>query len=235
MDAVVRWMTEQTAENGELLIPGFGRFEVTKQMEYVRCDANTQKRYLVPPSLSVSFVPAPLLEGTKESAKNVFEVITEMLVAKEKAEKHVAERFPVTFFKGILDAMERGETVSVPQLEKVFGKVSFTPDNAFDEWVNRPFSYLPEVELNEGVEFDDITTVSPYDSIHEPSEEDNTFLILTEPVSPPETIVSPETPETPSTPETPDSPETPSTPETSDSPETPDSPDIPESPVCTGL
>ena len=179
VDAVVRWMTEQTAENGELLIPGFGRFEVTKQMEYVRCDANTQKRYLVPPSLSVSFVPAPLLEGTKESTKNVFEAITEMLVAKEKVEKHVAERFPVTFFKGILDAMERGETVSVPQLgsflltkvrlaEKVFGKVSFTPDSAFDEWVNRPFSYLPEVELNDGVEFDDITIVSPYDSIHEP-------------------------------------------------------------------
>lgn len=242
VDALVRWMTEQTAENGELLIPGFGRFEVTKQMEYVRCDANTQKRYLVPPSLSVSFVPAPLLEGTKESAKNVFEVITEMLVTKEKAEKHVAERFPVTFFKGILDAMERGETVSVPQLgsflltkvrvaEKVFGKVSFTPDNAFDEWVNRPFSYLPEVELNDGVEFDDITTVSPYDSIHEPSEEDNTFLILTEPVSPPETIVSPETPETPDSPETPSAPETPETPETPEIPDNPETPASQASPV----
>lgn len=231
VDAVVRWMTEQTAENGELLIPGFGRFEVTKQMEYVRCDANTQKRYLVPPSLSVSFVPAPLLEGTKESTKNVFEAITEMLVAKEKVEKHVAERFPVTFFKGILDAMERGETVSVPQLgsflltkvrlaEKVFGKVSFTPDSAFDEWVNRPFSYLPEVELNDGVEFDDITTVSPYDSIHEPSEEDKTFLILTEPVSPPET---PEVSASPASPENPDTSENPA------SPDIPSSPDAPAS------
>ncbi|MBP5386747.1 MAG: HU family DNA-binding protein [Prevotella sp.] len=234
VDAVVRWMTEQTAENGELLIPGFGRFEVTKQMEYVRCDANTQKRYLVPPSLSVSFVPAPLLEGTKESTKNVFEAITEMLVAKEKVEKHVAERFPVTFFKGILDAMERGETVSVPQLgsflltkvrlaEKVFGKVSFTPDSAFDEWVNRPFSYLPEVELNDGVEFDDITIVSPYDSIHEPSEEDKTFLILTEPVSPPET------PEVSASPASLESPDTPDTPDTPASPDTPSSPDTPAS------
>ena len=79
--AVVKWMTEQMIENGELLIPGFGRFEVSKQMEYVRFDANTKKRFLVPPSLTVRFVPAPLLEGTDDSAKGVFGTIKEMLVA----------------------------------------------------------------------------------------------------------------------------------------------------------
>lgn len=190
--ATVRWMSGQLTENGQLLIPGFGRFEVSKKMEYVRCDTNSGKRFLMPPSLKADFVPAPLLPLTEESAANVFDTISETLVSEEKAGKYVAERFPVTFFKGILDAMERGETVTVPQLgaflltkvrvaENVFGKVSFTPDAVLSEWVNRPFSYLPEVELNEGVEFDDIDTVTPYDSANEPTEVDNTFLILSEP------------------------------------------------------
>ena len=211
--AIVRWLTGQLAENGQLLIPGFGRFEVSKKMEYVRCDANSNKRFLVPPSLSADFVPAPLLDETDEPAKKVFAAISEMLVDEEKTDKYLAERFPVTFFKGILDAMERGETVSVPQLgtflltkvrvaENIFGKVSFTPDAALSEWVNRPFSYLPEVELNEGVEFDDIKTVTPYDNIHEQPEEDKTFLILTESAAPAE---SPENQEDQDTPESPES------------------------------
>ena len=239
--AIVRWVTGQMTENGQLLIPGFGRFEVSKKMEYVRCDANSNKRFLVPPSLSADFVPAPLLDGTEESAKNVFKAITEMLMDEEKTDKYLAERFPVTFFKGILDAMERGETVGVPQLgtflltkvrvaEKVYGKVSFTPDTALSEWVNRPFSYLPEVELNEGVEFDDIVTVSPYDNPRDENVDDQTFLILTEPSAQNDEVV-PETskleePENPKEPEESEiSEESEKSEESSDSLSTPDEPD----------
>ena len=233
--AIVRWVTGQMTENGQLLIPGFGRFEVSKKMEYVRCDANSNKRFLVPPSLSADFVPAPLLDGTEESAKNVFKAITEMLMDEEKTDKYLAERFPVTFFKGILDAMERGETVGVPQLgtflltkvrvaEKVYGKVSFTPDTALSEWVNRPFSYLPEVELNEGVEFDDIVTVSPYDNPRNENVDDQTFLILTEPSAQNDEVVSEtsqsEEPEESEILEESEKPE-----ESSDSLTTPDEPD----------
>ena len=234
VSAVVRWITDQMAEDGQLLIPGFGRFEVSKKMEFVRCDTNSKKRFLVPPSLSVGFVPAPLLEEKEESAKKVFETIAAMLVSKENAEENMAERFPVTFFKTILDAMESGGTVSIPQLgaflltkvkvaENVFGKVSFTPDNDLSEWINRPFSYLPEVELNEGVEFDDIDTVTPYDSANQQPEEDKTFLILTEPVVPSESPESPESPENHAAAESPESLDSLDPLDPLDSPDSPDS------------
>lgn len=194
VDVTVAWMTDQVSDNGSLTIPNFGRFEVTKQMEYVRVDAASRKRFLVPPSLSLTFLPAPLVTGEDATPKNVFIPIKEALLAQAKIDKYVAEQFPVSFFKGILDVMESGEKVDVPLLgsfmltklrvaENIYGKVSFSPDNTLSEHLNRPFAFFSEVELNDGVEFKDISTINPYDSAREEDADDNTFLILSDPVA----------------------------------------------------
>ena len=187
VDALVKWVSEQVVEQGRLHIQGFGMFEVLKQMEYVWADAASRKRFLVPPRLSVRFVPAPLVEKQEVSRdKQVFHQISEMLVRQCKVDAHVAERMPVTFFKLILEGMEAGEPVEVPGwgsflLTKVkvddctYGRVSFTPEEALAKWVNRPFDYFSQVELNDGVRYDDVKTVSTYGG--DSDDDDLSFLI----------------------------------------------------------
>ena len=191
VEAMVKWVTEQVIEQGNLHIPELGMLEVQKTMEYVWVDSAARKRFLVPPRLYVRFIPDPLVD--KESAENaggVFVQMADLLVRQNKAERHVAERLPVAFFKLILEGMESGEPVEVPGLgafllTKVkvdnctYGRVSFTPDEAFAAAVNRPFSYFSQVELNEGVDFDDVKTFNSYGGASD-NDEDLSFLIARE-------------------------------------------------------
>ena len=189
--AIVKWLSENIVEKGQLLIADFGRFDVVNHKEYIAADSGGRTRMLMPPRLTLHFTPSPLIhaEGNVEEGK-VFPALKEMLVSQCKAQLNLAEKLPVAFFKAILDGMDQGDAVEVDQLgeflltkvrvgDAIYGKVAFKPHETLAAWVNRPFSYFEPVELRTGVSFDDIETVFPSSPQPEESDED-VFLIYKE-------------------------------------------------------
>lgn len=185
---IVKWVVRQVVEEGCLVINDFGKFLVEKHMEYVYLDAATMKRWLVPPRLSVKFIPAPLMEDGERDNGRVIPVITDVLVQQHQEKQLVARKYAVMFFKTILDAMEEGSPVLVDGLgsflltkvkvdDAIYGKVSFTSDESLLADINRPFSFFQPVELHEGVVFDDVETTTQ--RIHEDKGE-QVFLIFKE-------------------------------------------------------
>ena len=61
VSAIVKWITDNTIANTQLVVRDFGKFLVEKRNEYIVVDAITRKRTLMPPHLSMHFVPYPLL------------------------------------------------------------------------------------------------------------------------------------------------------------------------------
>ncbi len=88
--------------------------------------------------------------------------------------------------------VEARESVSVNTGERVLigghGKVTFTPDTAMKETVNKPFSQFETVVLNDGVTFDDMddTAAAPAKEVEEPK------IAEEEPVVPQEDPVAPQ-------------------------------------------
>ena len=165
---LVEWMTAKIIDEGEVFVGGFGKFFIEKNMEFVLV-ANDGKRILIPPQLKLKFSPAPVV-GENDHNGKVFPKIAQMLSDSAQVETNFAETIALEFFKVILDGMDCEETVAVDGLgefmltkvkvEKcVYGKVSFKPDDALKEKVNRPFSFFEPVELNDIVSFDDIETI----------------------------------------------------------------------------
>lgn len=85
----------------------------------------------------------------------------------------------------IIDVEDR-ESVNVNTGERVLieghGKITFTPDAVMKELVNKPFAQFETVVLNEGVDFDDVTTTTT--DAPEPEVD-----VEPEPVSEPEPVV----------------------------------------------
>jgi len=78
------------------------------------------------------------------------------------------------------------ESVNVNTGERVVidshSKLTFTPDNAMKELVNKPFSQFETVVLNDGVDFSDEQSV-PEKSFEEPEQVEETFSMSQEPSS----------------------------------------------------
>lgn len=187
-DTIVKWLVRQVAEEGCLVVNDFGKFLVEKHMEYVFLDVATKKRWLVPPRLSVKFIPAPLLEEDERDKGKVFGVIADVIAQQHEEKPITARKYAVMFFRTILDAMEEGSLVKVDGLggfllakmkvdDAIYGKVSFTPDEGLLADINHPFSYFKPVEVNEGVEFEDVETTT-----HRPKDDkgEQVFLIFKE-------------------------------------------------------
>lgn len=107
--------------------------------------------------------------------------LTDALAEKHGMDKHDAENFVKEFFQLIEEALEKDKYVKVKGLgafklidvdsresvdvntgERIkieeHTKVSFTPDAALKEAVNRPFAHFETVVLNENTVFEDTTT-----------------------------------------------------------------------------
>lgn len=146
--------------------------------------------------------------------------VARLLAAKHGLKDAEADAFAREFFALIVEALERDRYVKIKGLgvfkliavdsresihvntgERIeisgHTKISFTPDAALKETINKPFSHFETVVLNEGVTFDDI-----------PMESDEAEFVPTEapkseaqaePAAPTEKITAPE--ETPVVPE----------------------------------
>ena len=188
VSAIVKWITDNTIANTQLVVRDFGKFLVEKRNEYIVVDAITRKRTLMPPHLSMHFVPYPLLDEEEKGLFYPMEQVAGEMANKLQVPANVAEMAVVEFFKALLHAMNNEGEVSVAalgvfQLTKVklnnlvYGKVSFRSDSALSDIVNRPFSYFQPVELRDDVHFDDVeTTTAPTDS---PDPASDTFVMET--------------------------------------------------------
>lgn len=155
-------------------------------------------------------------------AKSKIQNITSALSTKYKMPLKDAETFVAMLFDVVNDGLMKDKLVKVKGLgtfkvasvkdresvnvntgERVLieghDKITFTPDAALRDFVNKPFAQFETVIVKDGVDFSDL------DNQKEP-----------------ETQETPETPEVPETPETPETPENKETTETQETPETPD-------------
>jgi nucleoid DNA-binding protein len=200
-DELIKWMTDMIVDNQMLTIPGFGKFVVKKDLEYIVSDSTGKKRKLYPPKLTLHFVPASLLNGDEEDSRNAFfSSASEMLVKKCGTEKHVAERFPVQFFRSLMEGMESGELVTVDFLGEfvltkmkvdncVYGKIAFNPDEQLAQLVNRPFSFFQPVDLRDNVVLDDTKVLSPLEAkTMDNHPEEEVFLISQEEPETPDVV-----------------------------------------------
>ena len=188
VSAIVKWITDNTIANTQLVVRDFGKFLVEKRNEYIVVDAITRKRTLMPPHLSMHFVPYPLLGEEEKGLFYPMEQVAGEMANKLQVPANVAEMAVVEFFKALLHAMNNEGEVSVASLgvfqltkvklnNSVYGKVSFRSDSALSDIVNRPFSYFQPVELRDDVHFDDVeTTTAPTDS---PDPASDTFVMET--------------------------------------------------------
>ena len=151
--SLVEWITDSIIAEGQLTISGFGKFHVEKHMEYIQIDASSGKKYLIPPSLSLSFKPDPLLDNEDKSKAVTFPTIASVLAAKNKILPLQAEKMAVGFFKFALIQMEERKPVAIDGLgefvltkveveDKVYGKITYIADKLLSEKINRPFSYF---------------------------------------------------------------------------------------------
>lgn len=67
VDIVIETMGDHFMEDGSVLIPNFGTFEVKKKMERIMINPSTGQRMLVPPKLVLNFKPNV---GWKERVKS---------------------------------------------------------------------------------------------------------------------------------------------------------------------
>ena len=188
VSAIVKWITDNTIANTQLVVRDFGKFLVEKRNESIVVDAITRKRTLMPPHLSMHFVPYPLLGEEEKGLFYPMEQVAGEMANKLQVPANVAEMAVVEFFKALLHAMNNEGEVSVAALgvfqltkvklnNSVYGKVSFRSDSALSDIVNRPFSYFQPVELRDDVHFDDVeTTTAPTDS---PNPASDTFVMET--------------------------------------------------------
>ena len=114
-------------------------------------------------------------------AKLTIQDLAKVLVDKNGLSQQEAETFVTAIFDVVQNGIRRDRLVKVKGLgtfkvidvdaresinvntgERVLinghGKITFTPDATMKELVNKPFSGFETVLLNEGVEFDDMTT-----------------------------------------------------------------------------
>lgn len=188
VSAIVKWITDNTIANTQLVVRDFGKFLVEKRNEYIVVDAITRKRTLMPPHLSMHFVPYPLLGEEEKGLFYPMEQVAGEMVNKLQVPANVAEMAVVEFFKALLHAMNNEGEVSVAALgvfqltkvklnNSVYGKVSFRSDRALSDIVNRPFSYFQPVELRDDVHFDDVETTTALTDSPDPASD--TFVMET--------------------------------------------------------
>lgn len=132
---------------------------------------------------------------TKRDASAFVSTMFEIVQQHLEADKLVKVKGLGTF--KIIDVEDR-ESVNVNTGERVLieghGKITFTPDAVMKELVNKPFAQFETVVLNEGVDFDDVTTTTTdapepeVDVEPEPVSEPEP-VVAAEPVSEPEPVV----------------------------------------------
>lgn len=67
VNSIVEAMGDHFQENGSVLVPTFGTFEVKKKLERIMVNPSTGQRMLVPPKLVLNFKPNA---NWKERVKN---------------------------------------------------------------------------------------------------------------------------------------------------------------------
>jgi len=176
VDNIVRVMGDCLDEGMPVAVQALGVFVIMKYKESIVVD-NKKRRMLVPPRMELCLfrqeqLPeiqaagegemaerlAAVLGEAPEAARAIVESFFHFLAESIDAELLVKVK-GLGSFKAISTKETRhidtdtGETVTRTESSEV----SYTPDKAMKDVVNRPFAQFKPIELKEGVVFDDIT------------------------------------------------------------------------------
>ena len=61
-NSLIETIRNEAMQLNSVAIPGFGRFEATKTLEYIATDQSDGKKKLFPPSVSLRFIPGSTLK-----------------------------------------------------------------------------------------------------------------------------------------------------------------------------
>lgn len=176
VDNIVRVMGDCLDEGMPVAVQALGVFVIMKYKESIVVD-NKKRRMLVPPRMELCLfrqeqLPeiqaagegemaerlAAVLGEAPEAARAIVESFFHFLAESIDAELLVKVK-GLGSFKAVSTKETRhidtdtGETVTRTESSEV----SYTPDKAMKDVVNRPFAQFKPIELKEGVVFDDIT------------------------------------------------------------------------------
>lgn len=135
-------------------------------------------------------------EAANEFVRTMFDIIQEKLTIDEQIKIKGLGTFKIV-------KVDARESINVNTGERILidehQKISFVPDTAMKELINKPFSQFETVILNEGVSFEDIDKTEPVSMPTQEAQEEKeiteTKVVLTPESQTPETH-EPQTPET---------------------------------------
>lgn len=159
---MVRCITEQMAlrfdEGESVTAERFGTFEPQKRMERIVVSPANGQRIMVPPKIVLTFNDTP-----DDNANANVESLAMELKAKYGLEAKEAREFANNMFEVVATELKAGEkSVKIKGLgtfrlaNNGNAKMTFTPELALRDRVNRPFAQFETVAVNDGVDFSEI-------------------------------------------------------------------------------
>ncbi|MDD2327654.1 MAG: HU family DNA-binding protein [bacterium] len=174
LQAAVEMIGDHLSEPGSLPLPGLGELISSKQREHILLDPVTGERHLMPPAMVLFFRVdlqhtkddriAALLKkrlpeiSTDDAARLIIEwcgLVRKSLLQEETVESLPFGRFdckPVTVGDPAIAAVEEGAAG--------YFRITFTPSVGLQRSVNTLFAHFEPTLLNEGVTFDELSTVT---------------------------------------------------------------------------
>lgn len=156
-------LADLLCNGGDVVIPGFGVFEVHKRLERIVENPATGRRTLTPPQLLLRF-----RQAIPSNPCFTLHDLVRSLSRKSKESEETALQFAAQCFGVINKALQADGFASLvgfgtfrlsqsPYDESLL--TEFAAEEALSQLINRPFAELPEVELSEATDMREFDTI----------------------------------------------------------------------------
>lgn len=190
LQATAEAMGEHLSEPGTLSLPGVGRLISRKQREYISLNPETGERTLMPPAVELDF----RLSLNKEKI-DLAHIVSLLRKKHPEIGEEDAGRLLSEWITLVRESILRDESIEIPHLGTFQCKqlsdssndeerflITFNPSEKLHRGVNSYFAHFEPTLLNEGVTFDELTTVTSGATTNEPFADNIVTRPLTSPV-----------------------------------------------------
>lgn len=156
-------LADLLSNGGDVVIPGFGVFEVHKRLERIVENPATGRRTLTPPQLLLRF-----RQAIPSNPRFTLHDLVRPLSRKSKESEETALQFTAQCFGVINEALQTDGFASLvgfgtfrliqsPHDDSLH--MEFVAEETLSQLINRPFAELPEVELSEATDMHEFDTI----------------------------------------------------------------------------
>ncbi|MBR4553475.1 MAG: HU family DNA-binding protein [Bacteroidaceae bacterium] len=151
------------SNGGDVVIPGFGVFEVHKRLERIVENPATGRRTLTPPQLLLRF-----RQAIPSNSRFTLHDLVRPLSRKSKESEETALQFTAQCFGVINEALQADGFASLVGFgtfrlsqspHDVSLLIEFVAEETLSQLINRPFAELPEVELSEATDMHEFDAI----------------------------------------------------------------------------